>query len=302
MAIKNFDEILQQVKSNGRAKRIAVAGAEDEHSLEAVFRAAAEGMVTPILIGNKNEIVNILNKQNVSVPMENIYDVPTAEAAAQKAVELINEDKADFLMKGKLETAQMLRPVVNKETGIGTGRLMSHFTMFEAPYYHKLFLVVDGGMVTYPDINQKKEIIENTVDILHRLGYESPKVGVLTAIEKVNPKMPETVEADELYKMGQNGEIGGCTIAGPISLDLALDKEAAEIKGYSSPVAGDADVLIVPNIHVGNGIGKAITIIARGKMAGFVVGARVPIIVTSRSSTSEEKYLSIALACAVKGK
>ena len=299
MPIKNFDEILDRLKKLDKPKRIVVAAANDEHSLEAVFKAAADGFVVPVLVGNKAEISEILQKLNVSVPDEDIYDVSNPEAVAEKAVALIKEGKGDFLMKGKLETAQMLRPVVNKETGIGTGKLMSHFTMFEAPYYHKLFLAVDGGMVTYPDINQKKEIIENTVGVLHKLGYELPKVGILTAIEKVNPKMPETLEADELYKMGQNGEIKGCVIAGPISLDCAMDSEAAEIKGYNSPVAGDADVLVVPNIHVGNAIGKSITVIARGKMAGFIVGAMVPIILTSRSSSAEEKYLSIALASAI---
>lgn len=299
MPIKNFEEIIGRLKEQKIKKRVIVASAADEHTLEAVFRAEKEGIVEPILVGDKLKIIAILDKLGVSLQQDKIYDVPAPEDAAAKAVELIREGKGDFLMKGKLETAQLLSPVVNKENGIRTGTLMSHFTVFEASRYHKLFLVVDGGMVTYPTLEQKKEIIENTVSVLHKLGYENPKVGVLAAVEKVNPKLPETVEADQLFQMNQSGEIKGCTIAGPISLDIAMDVEAAEVKGYNSPVAGDADVILVSNIHVGNALGKSITTIAGGKMAGFIVGAKVPIILTSRSSTYEEKYLSIALATAV---
>lgn len=301
MAIRSFDEIIEKMKSRESAKRVVVAAAADEHTLEAVFKAAEDGIVSPVLVGDRPEILEILDKLGVSVPDADIYDAAGPEAAAMKAVKLIREGKGDFLMKGKLETAQMLRPVVNKETGIGKGGLMSHFTIFEAPHYHKLFAAVDGGMVTYPTLEQKKGIIKNTVEIFHKLGYENPKVGVLAAVEVVNPKMPETVEADALYRMNQSGEITGCTVAGPVSLDIAMDPEAAAIKGYVSPVAGDADILVTPNIHVGNALGKSITVIAKGKLAGFIVGAQVPIILTSRSSSSEEKYLSIALAGAVSG-
>jgi phosphate butyryltransferase len=204
-------------------------------------------------------------------------------------------------MKGKLETDEMLKPVVNKESGIGTGRLMSLFVIFESPYYHKLLVVTDGGMVTYPTLEQKKAIIENTVGTLEALGYENPKIAVLAAVEKLNPKMPETVDADALYRMNLEGGIKGCIVAGPVSLDLSLDPEAAAIQGYRSPVAGDADVIIGPNIHTGNALGKSITVLGGGRMAGIVVGARVPVIVTSRGSSSEEKYLSLALAAAVSG-
>ncbi len=299
--MQSFDEMIQMVKRRSERKRVVVAAAADTHTLEAVFAAVRDGIVSPVLVGDKARIQEILAEMGVRVPDCDLYNEPEPEGAAARAVSLIREGKGDFLMKGRLETAQMLRPVVNRQTGIGTGRLMSHFTIFEAPHYHKLFLAVDGGMVTYPTMEQKRGILENTVEVLHRLGYENPKVGILTAVEKVNPKMPETVEADMLFQMYRRGEITGCTVAGPISLDIAMDAEAARIKGYDSPVAGDADVLVVPNIHVGNVLGKSVTVIARGKMAGFIVGAQVPIILTSRSSSAEEKYLSIVLSSAVAG-
>jgi phosphate butyryltransferase len=238
---------------------------------------------------------------DAGVPDQDIHDVPDDDEAARKAVAFIREGKGDFLMKGKLETAQMLKPVVNKETGLGTGGLMSNFVIFQAPRYHKLLVVTDGGMVTYPTLEQKKAIIENTVETLKALGYENPKIGVLAAVEKLNPKMPETVDADALRRMNAEGEIKDCIVEGPISLDLALDPEAAAIKGYKSPVAGDADALIVPDIHTGNALGKSIILLGGGRMANFIVGAKVPIILASRASSSEEKYLSLTVAAMASG-
>ncbi|MDR1621760.1 MAG: bifunctional enoyl-CoA hydratase/phosphate acetyltransferase [Synergistaceae bacterium] len=299
MVLRDFDELIRKVKDSGSPRRVVVAAAADEHSLEAVLRAQKDGMVTPVLVGDKAKIAEALSKLGASVPEQDIYDAPEAEPAAAKAVSLVREGKGDFLMKGKLETAQMLKPVVNKESGLGTGRLMSHFAFFQSPRYPKLLAIVDGGMVPYPTLEQKKAIIESSVGVLKNLGYENPRVGVLAAIEKLNPKMPETIDADALYRMNAEGEIKGCVVAGPISLDLALDPEAAKIKGYhGNPVAGDADVLVVPNIHTGNALGKSILVLGGGLMAGFVMGARVPIIVTSRGASSEEKYLSLVLAAA----
>lgn len=299
MVLKNFDVLVEKVKSFPEAKKVVVAAAGDEHTLEAIAHAVGEGIVQPVLVGDKAKIDEICAKLELNVPAEDIYDVPDADEAAKKAVALIHEGKGDFIMKGKLETAQILKPVVNKETGLGTGRVMSHFVFDELPYYHKLLVTTDGGMMTYPTLEQKKDIIVNTVETLHALGYENPKIAVVAAVEKVNPKMPETVEADALKQMNLNGEITGCTIEGPISLDIALDKEIADIKGFESPVAGDADVILVPNIQVGNILGKSITVIAKGNMAGFIVGSKVPIVLTSRGSSAKEKFLSLVLAAAV---
>lgn len=299
MVLKNFDVLVEKVKNFPEPMCVVVAAAGDEHTLEAIAHAMGEGIVKPVLVGDKAKISEITAKLGIEIPAEDIYDVPDADEAAKKSVALIHEGKGDFIMKGKMETAQILKPVVNKETGLGTGRVMSHFVFDELPYYHKLLVTTDGGMMTYPTLEQKKQIIENTVETLHALGYENPKIGVVAAVEKVNPKMPETVEANELKQMNQRGEITGCIVEGPISLDIALDKEVADIKGFESPVAGDADVILVPNIQVGNVLGKAITVIAKGNMAGFIVGSKVPIVLTSRGSSAREKFLSLVLAAAV---
>ncbi|MCC8081548.1 MAG: bifunctional enoyl-CoA hydratase/phosphate acetyltransferase [Lachnospiraceae bacterium] len=299
MVLKNFDVLIEKVKSFPEPKKVIVAAAGDAHTLEAIKEAVDEGIVKPVLVGDKAKIIEIAAEIGLNVAEEDIYDEPDAVGAAQKSVALIHEGKGDFIMKGKLETAQILKPVVNKETGLGTGRVMSHFVFDELPYYHKLLVTTDGGMMTYPTLEQKKDIIINTVETLKALGYENPKIACVAAVEKVNPKMPETVEADALKQMNQNGEITDCIIEGPISLDIALSKEIADLKGFDSPVAGDADVVLVPNIQVGNILGKSITVIARGNMAGFIVGAKVPIVLTSRGSSAKEKYLSLVLASAV---
>lgn len=298
MVYKNFDELVNKVKALPARKRMAVAAAGDAHTLEAVMNACKEGVVEPLLVGDRAVIEHILGEMNESVPAENIFDYPDLTVAAEFTVGLVREGKADFLMKGKLDTSVILKAVVNKEKGLGMGRTMSHFTMFEIPAYHKILLIVDGGMVPYPNLEQKKDIIMNTVDTLISMGYECPKVGVLACVEKVNPKMPETLDGRALRDMNQNGEIPDCIVEGPISYDCALVKAVAELKEFNSPVAGDADVLVVPNIHVGNIAGKALTCTGGARMAGFIVGAKCPIVLTSRASSAEEKYLSIVVSAA----
>lgn len=298
MFYRNFDELIAKQKAKPHAARMAVAAAGDEHTIEAVLHARAEGIVRPILVGDKAVIEAALAHFGEEIPAEDIYNVPDIAESAAVAVSLVREGKADLLMKGKMDTSVLLKPVVNKQTGLGKGGIMSHFTAFEVPNYHKLLVPVDGGMVTYPTLEQKKGIIENTVGALRDMGYDEVKVGVLACIEKVNPKMPETVEADQLKQMNQRGEITGCIVEGPISYDCAVSREIAEFKGFNSPVAGDADVLVAPNIHAGNIMGKMLTVTAGAKMAGFIVGARCPIVMTSRGSSPEEKFLSIVLATA----
>lgn len=299
MTYRNFEELVATVKSLPEMKRMAVAVADDEHTLQAALHARSEGIARPVLVGDKAEILRILATLGESVPDEDIYDAEDGKSACEKAVALVREGKADFLMKGKIDTSVLLKAVVNKENGLGAGKLMSHFTIFEIPSYHKLLTPVDGGMVTYPTLEQKKEIIQNTVDTLLAMGYDNPKVGVLACVEKVNPKMPETVEAAELAAMNERGEIRNCIVEGPISYDCAVSKEIADYKGLDSKVAGDVDVLLAPNIHAGNIMGKMLTVTCGAKMAGFIVGARCPIVMVSRGSSAEEKYLSIAVATAV---
>lgn len=298
MVFTNFDQLIEKVKGYPAKKRMAVAAAGDTHTLEAVMHARKEGIVEPILVGDKAEILRILAELNEIVADENIYDYADVKDAAEFAVKLVKEGKADFLMKGKLDTAVILKAVVNKEKGLGQGRTMSHFTMFEVPTYHKILCPVDGGMVTYPTLEQKKDIINNTVETLISMGYDCPKVGVLACVEKVNPKMPETVEARELKEMNERGEIKNCIVEGPISYDCAISKEIAEFKGFESPVSGDVDVLVAPNIHAGNIMGKMLACTCKARMAGFIVGAKCPIVLTSRGSSAEEKYLSIVVSAA----
>lgn len=299
MAYKNFEELIEKVKKKPERKRMAVAAANDEHTLEAVLRARREGIVAPLLVGDKAQIESILSSMGESVPESDIFDCPDVQEAACAAVRLVREGKADFLMKGKLDTKVILKAVVDKENGLGQGRTMSHFAIMEVPNYHKMLTVVDGGMVPYPTLEQKKDIICNTVDTLRAMGYECPKVGVLACVEKVNPKMPETVEARELREMNRRGEIADCIVEGPVSYDCAMSKEIAEFKGFESPVAGDVDILVAPNIHAGNIMGKMFTVTCKTRMAGFVVGARCPIVVTSRGSSAEEKYLAIAVSASI---
>jgi phosphate butyryltransferase len=294
----DFDQLIEKVKNFPTMKRVAVAAAEDEHTLEAVFKARSEGIVEPILVGNKEKIKEIIKSMGESFQDENIHNANDVVESAELAVKLVNENKADFLMKGILETATLLKAIVNKETGLGTGKIMSHFVIQKIPSYHKMLVTTDGGMMMYPTLEQKKAILENAVDTLIAIGYDKPKVAILAAVEKVNPKMPETLDADALAKMNQNGEIKNCIVEGPLSFDIAIDKEIAQIKGFSSEVAGDADILIVPNITAGNILGKSLVVAAKAKMAGFIVGAKVPIVLTSRGSSSEEKYLSIVMSAA----
>ena len=290
--------MVRTLKKTARPARAVVAAADDEHALEALSRVVKEKLVSPVLVGDAAKIKDLAASFGLPVNADQIYDAVDVEKAAELAVQLIRDGAGDFLMKGRLETSQLLRAVVNKEKGLGTGSLMSHVAFLEIPAYHKMLVVTDGGMVPHPTLEQKKEICRHAVTMLRSLGYEKPKVGVLAGVEKVNDKMPETLDADELKKMHQAGLIENCVLEGPISLDLALVKEKAVIKGYDSEVAGDVDMLLVPNLCTGNSVSKAFIETGGGKMAGLIAGAKVPIVVTSRASSAEEKYLSLVLASA----
>lgn len=296
MIFRTFDDLVNYVQSSGKKKKVVLAAAHDEHALEAVLFADKNNIAEPILVGDKPTIQKMLSNLNIDTKQYEIYHTEDDVSAAKKSVELIRSGVGDFLMKGKLLTADLLREVVNKETGLSLGKPMSHVAMQEIPNYPKLIAVTDGGMMTYPDLQGKKSIIENAVSVFNKMGYENPKVAVLAAVEVVNPKMPEAVDADALKKMNADGTIKNCIIEGPISYDLAMNKESSLIKGYESPVAGDADILVVPNITAGNILGKSLIYSAGAKMAGFVVGAKVPIVLTSRGASTEEKYLSLAIS------
>lgn len=311
MRLDTFEKIVAAVKARGTRRRVALVEAQDPHALEAVLEARADGLVEPVLVGNRAKILAAAQSlaagnggQDPSVFDLSLVRIVEAEDEAESAragVALVRAGEADFLMKGKLQTADLLRAVVDRETGLRTaaGSVMSHLAFFQIPGKDRLFVATDGGMLLYPDLAQKKQIVVNAVSALHALGYETPLVAILAAVETVNGKMPETLDGAELKRMNAAGEIPGCIIEGPISYDLAMDAGSASIKGYTSPVAGKADVLVVPNITAGNILGKSLVFAAGARMAGIIAGAAAPVVLTSRGATSEEKYLSLALAAAV---
>jgi phosphate butyryltransferase len=274
---------------------MVVAAAEDGHTLEAAIMAYKERIVRPYLVGDRERILSILSEIGEYFPSELIFDCPDRERAAFLSVRLVREGKCSFIMKGTLETSQIIKAILNKETGLFAGRVISHMTLTHAPAYHKLLVVTDAAININPDLAQKKGIIQNAVDGLISLGYERPKVAVLAAIEKYNPKMPETADALELRDMAARGEITGCEIEGPISADLALNRECAKIKGYQSSVSGDPDILLMPNLVCGNILSKALREFADTTSVGVVLGAAVPMVLTSRGASTRSKYASIVV-------
>ena len=290
---------LKKPATAGSIKTVAVACAHDAHTLEAVLHAQSEGILRSILIGHKEEILSIAQEFGYTVPIESVIDADTDEIAAQIAIDQIREGKADFLQKGLMQTSVLLKAVVKKENGIGTGRLMSHTALLEIPGYHKLLGVADGGMIPNPDLEAKKAIIQNAVDLFHNLGYEKPLISAICGAETVSPKIQETVDAAALKEAAQAGEFGNCYLEGPISFDLAMDRDSAQIKRYESPVCGETDLLLVPNMTAGNMTVKALILFAGAKMTGVVTGAECPIALNSRSASFEEKYNSLLLCAAI---
>ncbi|HQI94212.1 MAG TPA: bifunctional enoyl-CoA hydratase/phosphate acetyltransferase, partial [Fervidobacterium sp.] len=228
-----------------------------------------------------------------------IVDCRTDEESSKMAVKYVADGKAHIVMKGLVKTSTLLKAVLDKEYGLRTERLLSHITLLEVPGINRLIFLTDGGMVIRPTLEQKVQIIENAVDVAKKLGYEMPKVGIIAAVETVNPDMPETLEAALIAKMNERGQIKGCKIDGPLGIDNALSVYAAEVKGIKGEVAGHADILVVPDIHSGNFLGKSAVYFANGRIAGIIAGAKAPVIVISRADTSDSKFVSIALAMAL---
>ena len=296
--IKNFKELTEKTQKGSVKKTVAVVAAQDEHTLDAINMAYKEGIVNPVLIGDSAKIRELIDKHGFLLKDVELHEEKDDILAAKKAVSMIKSGSADFLMKGKLQTSDLLKEVVNKERGLNKGRVMSHFAIFEIPGYHKLLALTDGGMLPHPDVDEKAQILLNAVEILHELGYSCPKVAVMAAAELVNPKIPEAVDADALKKMNLEGKITGCIVEGPISYDLMISAEAAKIKGYESPVTGDTDILLMPGMTSGNLLAKSWLYTAGAKMAGMIVGAAAPVVLVSRGASSEEKYLSMVLSAA----
>jgi len=296
--IKDFNQLLDIAKTKKKMK-LSVAAAQDGEVLLAVESARKMGLIDAILVGDAAKIKEIAGACSIDLSNYEIEDVKSTEDAAMTAVMLVSEGKADFLMKGLLSTAEILRAVLNKEKGLRGGNLLSHVMVYSVPTYHKLLFLTDGGMVTYPDLQQKVQIVKNAVQVAKALGVSPINVAPLCAVEVVNPDMQATLDAAALAKMNQRGQIRDCVIDGPLALDNAISTEAAKHKGVSSPIAGEADILLVPNIESGNILGKSLTYFANAKSAGIVMGAKCPIVLVSRADTHESKLYSIALGSVI---
>lgn len=299
--IKSFEEVLKIARERG-PKTVAVACAQDTDVLRAVDNAQKNGIINGILVGDQEKIEAIAKEENIDLSVYEIIDIKDLAEASLKAVELVSSGKAHMVMKGLVDTAIILKAVLNKETGLRTGSVLSHVAIFDVQNYPRLLLVTDAAMNIAPTLEQKKQIIENSLQVARGLDIEVPKVGVICAKEKVNPKMPATVDAGELVKMNENGELTGCIVGGPFALDNAVSEEAAKLKGIDHPVAGKADVLMCPNIESGNILYKTLGFLANAKSAGIIVGAKAPIILTSRADSEEAKLNSIALGVLMAAK
>jgi phosphate butyryltransferase len=299
--IKTFDEVISKVKSKSM-KKVAVAVAQDEPVLEAIRDAKKNGIANAILVGDKEEIVKIARTIGMNIDDYEIVDEKDVNKAAIETVKLVSSGKADMMMKGLVDTATFLRAVLNKEVGLRTGKQMSHIAVFEVPSYDRLLFVTDAAFNMYPELKEKVDIIKNAVQVSHALENEMPKVAPICAVEVVNFGMPATLDAANLSKMNERGQIKGCIIDGPLALDNALSKEAAAHKKISGPVAGEADILLMANIEAGNAVYKCLTYTTASKNGGLLMGAAAPVIVTSRADSPETKMNSIALASLVAGR
>jgi phosphate butyryltransferase len=292
---KSFKALLELAQNKG-PKKVAVAVAQDKDVLSAIKNATELKIAIPVLVGDKEKIVSIAKEINFDLSNIEIIHEEDGAMACRIATELVSSGKAHVLMKGLIDTSVIMKQVLDGDIGLRTGNVISHVAVFDIPTYHKVFIVTDAAMNISPDLNQKKEIIENAVVLAKSLDIECPKVAVLASKEKVSPKMEATVHAKELADMNKRGEITGCLIDGPLALDNAVSKESAILKGIDSEVAGDADILLAPGIDAGNVLYKALTFLGNAKSAGLIVGTSAPIVLTSRADNEEAKLNSIALA------
>lgn len=296
---KNFDDLLSKVSECSK-KILSVAVAQDKAVLEAVKAAKERGIADAILVGNEAEIREIGASLSMNMDEYEIINEPDVVEASLKAVSLVHDGRADMYMKGLLDSKTFLKSVLNREVGLRTGQPLSHVCVFEIPGIDRLLFFTDVAFMPYPTLEDKKFIIKYTVEVAKACGVECPKVAPLAAVEVVNPKMPVTVEAAELTRMNEEGEIKDCIVDGPLSLDIAIDRAAAEEKGaMDRKITGDADILLFPDIHAGNLVYKAIVHLVKVKNGCILTGTKAPVILTSRSDTFETKVNSIALAAVV---
>lgn len=297
--IKSLKDLKAQAKNQSKMT-LVVAAAEDEDVLSAVKEAKTSNIIDAVLVGEKTSIEEIAKKIKFDLQDVTVVDTKGLEYVAETSVKLISEGKADFLMKGKIDTSVLLKAVLNKDFGLRTDRLLSHVMLYEVPTYHKLLMMSDGGMNIAPSFEQKEDILRNAILVSRALGNQKTYVSCLAAKEKASDKMPATMDGLRLKENSLDKAYGeDVYVEGPIAFDLAVSKEAANIKGYESPVVGETDILLVPTIEVGNGIGKSLTYMAGAESAGVIMGAKVPIVLVSRADSAETKFFSIALGSVV---
>ncbi len=297
--MKKLDELLSLAKEQDTMK-LVIASAEDEDVLKAVISASDEDIIEPILVGNVEKIVKILNDNGKTKDDYKLVEANSLEESAKISVKLVADGEGDFLMKGLIDTSILLKAVLNKEEGLRTDSLLSHVMLYDIPTYDKLLFLTDGGMNISPDEDQKAKILQNAVLAAKSLGGDKVNVAAICAKEKVNPKMQATVDATNLAQRAANGEFGkDVVVEGPIAIDLAFSKKSCEVKGFDSKISEDVDVLLVPTIEVGNGIGKTLTYLANSKSAGIIMGAKKPVVLVSRADDYETKLNSIALGSVI---
>ena len=277
----------------------AVAHPCESSALVAALEAAEKKLITPILVGPAAKIEEVAKKSGLTLGDTRIVDAPHSHGSAAKAVELVRQGQAELLMKGSLHTDELLSAVVAKETGLRTGRRISHVFIMDVPTYHKVLIVTDAAITIAPTLEDKVHICQNAIDLAIALGVSTPKVAILAAVETVTSKMPATIDAAALCKMADRGQITGGLLDGPLAFDNAISREAARVKGIQSKVAGDPDILLVPDLEAGNMLAKQLSFLANADSAGLVVGARVPIILTSRADSVRSKIASCAVAVLV---
>ncbi len=294
MAITNFDQLLAEARRVG-PKRIAIAGAEEHEVLMAAQEATEQGIAHCILVGNLQEMHRVAEEHGIRLYGMSMLDEPDSQKTIRRVVLLAREGEADVIMKGNVSTSSLLHLVLNREIGLRTGRLLSHVGVFEVPGYDRFIFITDGGVNISPTVDQKLEIIQNALDVAHRLGIREPKVALIAATELLSPHIPASLDALALAKMAEQGWIEGAVVDGPLALDTAVSPDAAAIAEARGPVAGHADILVVPDIDTGNMVAKVITFFVRGRMAGVVMGAKVPLVISSRADLHEVKLVSMAL-------
>ena len=299
--LTKLSQLRDLIDRDHKPKKLVLAASEDAHSLNAVVAAAEQKIIRPILVGDKEKTFGMAEILNLDISKYEFIETKNPVDSVIASVKMVHDGKVDVLMKGKVGTSDMLHSVLNKEYGMRTGKLLSHFAYFEVETYHKLIAVTDVAMNIAPNLKEKIAILNNAVKVLNNLGIEMPKVAVLGAVEKVNTEMEATLDAALLSKMNQRDQILNCIVDGPLAFDNAISVESAKHKQIKSDVAGDTDLLLMPDIEVGNVLYKSLVFFARAKVASMIVGASAPIVLTSRSDSEQAKFDSILLAAVAAG-